>query len=261
MKLALGVNFQNNSHWLALHLPAMLSAGGIRNAAIDGVVAIDGGTTDNSMTVVRQVCAQYDVPLDLTEVPFTWDFGTQQNNVVRRAEELGYTHLLKWDPDELMFPEAIQQVRLLFGAGYVALWLPRINFEKSRFEYCPELYPDWQGRAWELNRGISWEGVRHATIGASLSALGLTSITLFGKPVVIKVPDCPIFHYEGLNDGYYRRLKQLNYEETARGNPPLSYLPPEAEPVPYRHRIPFVGHQPYVEGGPLAPFEEEIDGS
>jgi len=48
MRLALGIVCLNEAPWLRLHLPIIMRA-----SRIAGIVAIDGGSTDDSVAVLR----------------------------------------------------------------------------------------------------------------------------------------------------------------------------------------------------------------
>lgn len=252
MKYALVMSVLNDFPFLNAHLPAMLQSG-----AFDGIVCIDGDSTDGSRNVVKDAAALFHIPADIKIVPWAWDFARQQNHALSYAEAIGYDAIFKWDPDELLFAAHLRQARQLLEQ-HIALVVPRFNFEERRDRYCPMMYPDWQIRFFRLNRGIFWTKRLHA---------GTNVLDLFGydgnsqprhEHPVLYVPSFPIYHYEGIRPLKDRALKWRNYQLIQNGQTPLEAWP-ENEPLPaypVRFSIPFVGDQPIQDIRPHYPYEE-----
>lgn len=232
MKLALVFYFQNSAAWLNYHLPVIASV-------FDGIVAVDGGSQDGSAAVVKRFGGV------VVEQPYTYDNAAQINRAIREAEALGYDAIVRLDPDELMFPEQVADIRALLTQHH-ALLFPRYNFERDRFHFVPVWYPDYQLRAHRLNMGIQWSGRVHDTPMASLKARGwaLDSDTQHDKirPVGF-APHIHIYHYEGIHAAYTKALKHINYPRQERGETLLGHLPNGSKPE-HRFAIPFTGAQP-----------------
>jgi len=252
MRIALGIVCLNEAPWLALHLPVIL-----RSTRIDGVVCIDGGSTDDSAAIVRSFGGT------VATRAWDWDFAAQQNAVIQLAERLGYDALLKYDPDELLFPEHIDQCADLLATGqHKALVVSRYNFEGDRRHYSPYLYPDKQLRWHVLNEGFYWYRRLHATTNA---------YTLWNEPAgtspgverpILWLPHVNIYHYEGIKPIKERALKWLNYDRVQAGDAPLTVLPDgyAVPSLPVRYSVAFRGAQPLEpdECGECALYERMI---
>ncbi len=260
MKFCLAVQFQNEAPFLRLHLPVWL-----QSAAIDGVVAVDGGSTDDSRAVVCQACIQAGKHFTIYDRAFDWNFSAQSQFMLDCAEHdpAGYALLLRLDPDELMFGTHITMVKAHLE-HYRAVNLPRWNFVEDRLHHCPVFYPDYQARAWQLHQGVSYApSVIHASVGASYLELGWTRDLSTRTDVqrdILDAPGLPIFHYAGLVSPVKSALKAFNYDRIARGLPPVAELPLSAPPFENASvfRVPFIGVQPLDPAvvGARAPFEE-----
>ena len=250
MRLALGIVCLNEAPWLRLHLPIIMRA-----SRIAGIVAIDGGSTDDSVAVLRSYGATVE------HRSWTWDFAAQQNAVVKLAERRGYDAYLKYDPDELMWPWHIDQcVELLATGQHKALVVSRYNFEGDRQHYSPYLYPDKQLRFVVLNEGFAWSERLHATTNAYTlwKEPGGTSL---GVPrPILWLPHINIYHYEGIKPMPERMLKWLNYDRIKRDLPAWDALPDGYHvPDAIRFAVEFRGAQPLSveQCGVNAPYEYE----
>jgi FkbM family methyltransferase len=236
-KFALVMIFQNDAHWLHEHLPVMASS-------FDLIIAIDGGSSDGSAEVVkRHGGLVYDRPFDN-------NFSAQINFAVEKAEEHDATAMLRLDPDECMMPEHITSVRELLRE-YKAVILPRITFEKDRWHYWPEPFPDFQVRAFQLGHNIRYAGKVHESPMPVMLAKGW----LIGHHIMT-APHAVIFHYEGLYSPQYKAWKHINYKRMEKGEPPFDDLVlPNAE---HRKHIRYVGQQPVTinPARPRAPFPD-----
>lgn len=244
MRFCLGLVCLNEAPWLRLHLPVMLATSGI-----DGLVAVDGGSQDDSIAVLESFGAAVE------SRPWDWHFGKQQNAVIGLAERCGYDAMLKYDPDELWFPAHLDQAIRLLADSAKAVVFPRINFEFDRWHYAPHANPrdfaDWQLRAFRLGEGCHWRGDLHATT----NAYDLWS----HNGQIMRLIGAPIYHYEGIKPPAARALKWLNYERVRDGQPALDTLPAEyAVPTPpLRQYVPYFGAQPLDPAmcGAMAPVQ------
>lgn len=249
MRMCLAFAFQNDAHWLRLHLPVWVSAG-----VVDGIVALDGGSIDGGADVVRE----YGVTV--YERPFDWNFGAHMNALIEACEAAGFDAVLRLDPDELMWPHDINLLSSLLGE-YHALRLARYNFEGDRLHVFPYMYPDYQTRAWRLNQGVRYEGRVHETLEASMKRLGWREDggAGIGPREIVSLPHVHLYHYEGLRQDAHRALKHVNYHRLMNGQPPVDALPEgyNTNGAP-RFAVAFVGPQPLdpVSVGVYAPFEE-----
>lgn len=239
MRFCLGFQFLNEADWLRQHLPVILRA-----SSIDGIVAVDGGSTDGSADVIREIAE--DTPLTIERHDWKWNFAQQQNLVVQIAERQEYDAYFKWDPDELMFPGHIDQAARLLEK-HKAVIVSRYNFEVDRWHYCPYLYPDKQLRFVRLNEGFYWSKRLHATTNAYSELWTEPAGTSPGiDRDIVWLSHVNIFHYEGLRPIEERALKWLNYKRVEAGETPLDALPDDHEvpALPVRYAVRFSGEKP-----------------
>jgi len=246
MRFCLAMAFQDESRWLRLHLPVLMKAVGI-----DGLIALDGGSDDDSAEIVRSYGGV------VFYRPFDWNFGAHMNELVRYCEDAQFDVVLRLDPDELMYSADITRTRAMFYTPEVkAVMLPRYNFEEDRTRVWEAPYPDWQIRAWRLNEGVRYTQSVHESLSASIHALG------WGEP---QLADWHIYHYSGLRRDNPRevdalRLKHINYHRLANNETPLNALPDELRwSQGFKDRVPFIGKQPLDPAiiGKYAPFHAE----
>lgn len=230
MRLALALMFLDEAHWLRLHLPSMLPA-------VDGLIGLDGGSTDDSADVIRAFGGK------VFERPFDWNFGAQAQALLDAVESEGYDAVLRLDPDEIITPEDIEIVRRELERGqYHLLLLPRIDFSFDRVSRSPDLdWPQW--RAWLLHRGIRY----HDFLVHETPKLPDGLLTW-------QMPVC-IYHYGNLVDPYTRHWRGLTYKALIDKTP----LPPfEPVPTPWYPTVPYHGTHPLdpEEIGLTAPFTD-----
>lgn len=211
MRLCIAMMCQNEEKFIDLHFRYMSKC-----TSIDGVVILDGGSTDSSIDIIKECYPN----AEIYKKVFDWNFSNQANSLIDCAEGVysendskpSYDIVLRLDPDELMFLEDISYVKYQFENGLAScLEFPRYNFKNSRL-YTTKDYPDYQARAWLLHRGIKY------------STNKMVHETLLGFSQ--KMDNIHIFHYESLNNDLNRRwLKHMNYSLLAQGKAPLDKVP------------------------------------
>jgi len=238
MSFCLMMMMQNSAHWLKLHLPAMLQAN-----AIDCLVTLDGGSTDDSREYIKGLGGY------VFERPFDWNFSTQANTLIEACESLKLDSCIRLDPDEMIWCYEINAICDLLKT-YKLVRQSRLNFWLSRRMYSPYPYPDWQSRAWRLNMGIRYEGRVHEQL--NWQALGWRD-----QIEVVQAPHLPIYHY---GDCIKRALTHYNYWRIQNNLPTVTELPidtPDNFINPSRFSIPYAGPQPIDPDtvGEWAPFD------
>ncbi len=235
MRLCLAVAFQQEAHWLRLHLPRLLEA-----KSVAGLVTLDGGSTDGSADVALALGGV------VAERAFGWDFSAHLNALIEACEAAGYDAMLRLDPDELMWPEDVDHVAGSLERGAGALMWPTYHFERDRLHWMPQLYPDCHIRAWMLDRGVRYTGRLHEWPQPSQPC------------AIVKLEDVHLYHYEGIRTDARRRLKHLNYQRLLAGLEPLSELPPGQPEIGWRPYEVFERAQPLDPAviGARAPFGE-----
>lgn len=223
MKFVVAMMMQNESAWIKLHLPVLLSA-----SAVDGCVIIDGGSTDDSVAVAESLGAT------VIYRPWDWKPKDQENAVIQLAEWMGYDCILLTAPDELWFPQHIDEMKALMeDAKTFALRFPTYNFVKDRRHYAPDkpFFPDMHERVWRLGLGIRHVG-------------DLDSTPSFSPEQATTCLHLPMYHYSHIKPRDWYRLKGINFHRVKDGLPPLDTLPEEVTPEPYPYHVPFGGMQP-----------------
>lgn len=257
MKLALGMMVHEDLDFLRLHLPVFAEC-------FDGIImVVETQEEINSIySLLREVIPTYDRTVYILNREFHNNWSEMFNHILDQAELTGldgaFDAIVRLDPDEAIMPYDVEAIRDLLEE-YSVLCFARYNFWGDRLHYTPGIYPDWQCRAWRLNKGIRLGGQHH-------EGVGWTEYGLYeGDPVadtpraVLRVPSINIYHYG--NVGKERILERdLHYVNVARekaGHPPLTELP-EGREFPTRHSILFHGPQPLdpFEAGVYAPYEE-----
>lgn len=253
MRLALGMMVHDDLDFLKLHLPIFADC-------FDGIVTVvESESKVQDLHEILRLRETGDHWNKWTVVqPFSNNWSEMFNHVIDKAESLGYDAIVRLDPDEAIFARDVILIRELLEE-YVILCFARYNFWQDRLHYTPGIYPDWQCRAWQLNRGIRLGGQHH-------EGVGWTQYGMFeGDPVadtprqVLRVPSINIYHYGNVGKERIleRDLHYLNVDRERAGHPPLAELP-EGREFPTRHSIPFHGTQPILPEsfGIYAPFKE-----
>lgn len=245
MKLALGLMYANEKRWLSLHLPVF-------SGAFDGIVAVGDDDTDGSTDYLRSIGA------NVTFRRFEQDWSAQFNAVIDRAESLGYTHILRLDPDEAIFAADVARIRDMLTNDASLLVLARHEFCGDRKHVRGDLWPDYQARAFALHRGIRLSGKKHE--GIDFAAHGLLEHTADSHIRVLRVVEPAIFHY-GWSSPQAIWNNQVKYQKLAQidaGGPPEVAFPSDW-PLTHFDTVEFTGEQPISPDvcGLYAPFTKE----
>ena len=257
-RFALLMIFQNVRPWLDLHLPYL-----VKSNAFDGVVAVDGGSTDDGADAIRSICKKAGFPpesVHIVDRQFDYRFDIQTNVGIQEAEKQGYKACLRLDTDELMLHEHLVQIReILLDGPYAVVRLPRYNFTKSRRYYCPQFYPDHQGRGFRLGMGLYYFGTHgvHETLWNTVNLLGLRDRQ--DNPHesdVITLNHANIYHYAGLASLQERHYRNYVYDCILKGEKPEPELPKawKSQHLDYPFHIEFTGPQPLSNVHEMAPL-------
>src|SRR5579859_4743418 len=215
MKLALCIMFSRGElPYLKLHLPVFKDH-------FDGVISLtDDRTDDGSIAYMRQIGAKVYV------LPWREDWGWSVSRLFEFAEESGYDAGMRLDPYECIFPESPDTVRYDLEHKATLLCFPRYEFFYDRKQYREDLFPDWQARAWRLNRGIKVEGKRHEGVNFFDSGLREGEDVLADERVMrVNAPQLFHYGYVGKSKIRHNQLKYLNAARIDKGQKPLFTLP------------------------------------
>jgi len=181
MKIALGIVCTDELNFLKRHVPSLMPH-------FDGVFVCDGGSTDGSVEYLKAL------GVNLSQGDFgrysTWDEPAHKNTVIKEAEKAGFGWMLSLDADETMFPEEIENAKGFMDSHNQMLVFPRIEFFGDIHHYKHSLYPDYQGRAFPLNRGFYWGKPIHSVLYKGKDELSCWETKKF-----IIVPNAQIYHY------------------------------------------------------------------
>lgn len=231
MKLALGLRFQDEEAWLDLHARYMADA-------VDGIVAIDGGSKDKGAQVIKGLGGV------VRKRKFDWNFGAQANALVELARFQGYDAMLRLDPDECVHTDDIQTIRgLLERWDNVRMWL--LHFVETRRQVSTVWVDDRQIRAFRLFPETCYAGRVHETLQ---------------NPGTVCPADLRVFHYGVIEDLKTRSLQWANFDQAAKGLPIYARyedLPEAARLKEYPPREAYRGRQPLSPDvvGDRAPLE------
>jgi glycosyl transferase family 2 len=209
VKLCLAFLMENEAPWIRLHFSPLVDL-------FDGVVALDGGSTDDSVAVAQSLDAF------IFHRPFEWDFAAQGNALIRHCEDLGFDAMLRLDPDETLWPRDVQIIKKALRIGEWIFGFRRYNFVRDRLHYATHWYPDIQQRAWRLNQGVRYVNAIHEV------PVGLPSGRF----------DAHIYHYGWIKDVDTLGRKSARYAQLAGQD--IEY----GGGGEYPPHVPFEGKQP-----------------
>lgn len=245
MRLALGIIFTNELPWLKLHLP-------VYRESFDGIVAItDNKTTDGSIEYLHSLGAAI--------IQYEWEYrwGDFANKLCNYARSLRYDAIARIDPDECLFPWAGTQIKLMLQRDASLLCFARYNFFGDRRHLWSGKYPDFQPRAWRLNRGITVQGDKHEWV--DFAKHDLHQDTFVPERRYQFVTDPAIYHYGWASKGgiYYQQTKYQSQAQVAAGGPPEVAWPADFQLVQFPTEE-FTGEQPLNPDvvGDFAPYQE-----
>lgn len=229
MRLCLALAFQDEAHWLRLHLPVFAGAA-------DGLVGLDGGSVDDSADVFRAFGGV------VHQRAFDWHFSAHMNALIAACQAEGYDAMLRLDPDEAIYPALVENVRAWL-ADHDAVALRRYGFIGDRLHHNPRWLPDFQVRAIRLGVGLRYDGAVHEQLNYTDG---------YRMAYSANDPLLHIYHYGWILPLDVRREREARYAALVGGNPdPAAHL---VEGYPYRE--PYTGQQPLdpAEIGAMAPF-------
>lgn len=220
MKFCLGICFQNEESWLRQHLLKIPHPHGW------GLVGLDGGSTDQSAALFE---AEGGV---VYHRPFDWHFGNHMNALIEACTASGYDAMLRLDPDETVFPYLFSVLEETLESVEI-VGLPRYAFVEDREHWNPRWHPDYQLRAFRLNRGLRYQGTVHEMLNFTEGRYGLVYLDRAR-------PHTHIYHYGWTLPLEQRRIREAHYAELRGGN----FEPSEHLQDGYPYHEPFAGEQP-----------------
>jgi hypothetical protein len=231
MRLCLAVAFQNEAPWLRLHLPVFAGAA-------DGLVGLDGGSVDDSADVFRSFGGV------VHQRAFDWNFGAHMTALVAACQAEGYDALLRLDPDEAVYPEAVTWIAKVLDE-YDCVAIPRYSFVGDRLHHGAQWHPDYQVRGLRTGIGLGYFGLVHEQVNY---AAGYRMAYLPSGE-----PQLHLYHYGWIRPLDERRVRMAKYAELMGQD----CTRPEDHLVDgYPPGEPFTGDQPLDPAviGAMAPF-------
>lgn len=196
------------------------------SSRFSGVVILDSGIGPRTRGFLEKF------PITIT--PFTWhdDFSMARNMLIDEVRRLGYTRMMMLDADETIYPHTIKLLQHYLDECDI-IRFPRINFINDDQHFCPDVFPDYQDRAFNLDKDIRYGNKVHENI-----------INHDDYRTVI-APSVNIYHYGWCKPLADVALKNINYERVKKGQEKLEKLPDGfiVEPLKHRSMI-YLGDQP-----------------
>jgi hypothetical protein len=226
------------SPYLRLHLPVYVDQ-------FDGAVVLlqRGQDFEAEAQALQATVKPYD-RLEWLVRDFHNDWSEFLNIGIEYAEYRKYDAIMRLDPDEVLFAADISKIRTALERADI-LMFPRRNFFGDRLHYATDHWPDYQARAFKLNKGTRYVGQHHE--GPHCAGPLLT------------LDDVVIYHYGWVGKQRIREraLHYMNVAREAGGLPPLTEYPAD-QPDPVWPTAPFDGPQPIDPRvvGMYAPFNE-----
>ena len=150
---------------------------------------------------------------------------------------------MRMDPDEMLEAGAGKDIKQMLSEEATLIVFPRHEFFGDRLHVRGNLYPDWQARAWRLNRGIIVGGKRHE--GINFMRHGLSEQTSDPEIRVMRVTNPHIFHYgwSSRHAIWDNMVKYQSHAQIEAGGPPEVNFPPD-QPIADHPTVRFFGRQP-----------------
>lgn len=212
MKIGLGIIVKNQRHFLERTLPAY-------SFAFEHRFAVDFFSDDYT----REILDQFGFQVHRQEWPNS--YAQARNILIQCAEEAGMDFLVMLDADEAL--DRHQAIKLMaYAHDFDAIVLPRIEFVGDFDHFDDHLFPDFQLRAFRLNKGYHYKNKIHEMLhdesGVALMGVrgGRTA-----KHRILTAPDIFLYHYGRTAEKQQLALKYINYDRQQKGESKLESLP------------------------------------
>ena len=230
MKLALGIIAKNEEVMLRKHLPILAPC-------FDGIIFGDDNSTDGTFDFLEN-----ELKCGIIIIPIGGDsFAQKRNDVIEEAEELGYDAILFLDADECMFPEHIENIREML-TKFDVIALARFEFGPDREHYNEKLFPDFQGRAFKLNKGYEYRHKLHEIL-----YIKDHEKSVYEEKGFYFTLNNQIYHYGRCKPKEELWLRYHNYNLIQEGKPTIDKIPEGVDidmSEVFRDVIKFYGEQP-----------------
>lgn len=173
---------------------------------------LDTGSVDRS---TRLIATRFPLSRIEQSNDNTIDFGKWRNTLISMAEKQGAEWVFMLDSDETLFiPDYDAIFNYVEYGTSEAYRLSRIDFVGNKGHYRADVYPDWQGRLFKLNKGYYYAPKIHAQLHKDNEIVQ-------GQ----YLPHITIYHYGWTRDENKKKLHYLNAERVKQGLPILATLP------------------------------------
>jgi glycosyltransferase involved in cell wall biosynthesis len=212
MKIALGIIVRNQREFLEKTLPTY-------SFSFEHRFAVDFFSDDYT----REILDQFGFVVHRQEWPN--NFATARNILIQCAEEAGMDYLIMLDADEALDRNQVIKLQK-YAHDFDAIVMPRIEFVQDTDHFDDHLFPDFQLRAFKLNKGYHYKNKIHEMLhdksGVALMGVrgGRTK-----KHRILTVPDVFLYHYGRTADKAQLVLKYINYDRQIKGESKLEKLP------------------------------------
>ena len=206
-KLALSCILKNEAKSVEIMLRSALPV-------CDFVSIVDTGSTDDTVSIVKEILEGYSVPFAVRQIEFE-NFSQVRNEALANVGD-DIDWILMLDGDEHLVPEDYWRLHALLDADVEGWQLPRFNFsDKDKLE-SPRPYPDYQkrllrnrstdpirfeGRVHEQPTGVETWGFAPASASGHDGYIGGPHIHHMGQV------DLPLERWQQKHDFYTRLLK------------------------------------------------------
>lgn len=212
MKIALGIIVKNQRHFLERTLPTY-------SLTFEHRFAVDFFSDDYT----REILDQFGFQVHRQEWPN--NYATARNVLIQCAEEAGMDYLIMLDADEALDRKQSEKLQQ-YANDFDAIVMPRIEFVQDTSHFDDYLFPDFQLRAFKLNKGYHYRNNIHEMLHDS-SGVPLMSVRggRTKKHRILTVPDVFLYHYGRTAEKSQLALKYMNYDRQMKGQPKLDKLP------------------------------------
>jgi glycosyltransferase involved in cell wall biosynthesis len=208
--LILGLNIKNEE-WI---LDQSLA---LQKPFFDSIVAIDYGSTDRSIQILRSHGAT------VLEKPWPGNWSIARNAMIELGKSTGADWMLLADADEVWWPGHLRKMRLMINiATQPVISYPRLNLLPGK-KWQSWSYPDCQPRLINLREPVEFRGPVHELIHLVGDEHRLHQS---GKDGLFPFP---AYHYSRLRDPVFTWKKCHNYERLLQGLPEDFSIEPPPE--------------------------------